>query len=122
LDNNCSMESKKSASQLKNSYGFTGESQFGEADDLIYLRARYYSPSIGRFISRDPILEPMQIGDNFVWVLPALISHSQSLNTYVYCQNNPVNHTDPTGEMAIIVIGIIGFVIGIVIPVGGCLE
>jgi RHS repeat-associated protein len=99
-----------------NPYGFTGESQFGEADDLIYLRARYYSPSIGRFISRDPILEPMRVGDRFVWVLPYLTSHSQILNPYVHVCNNPVNWTDPTGEIAVVVVLVI-FAVLIAAPI-----
>ena len=44
---------------------------------LIYLRARYYDPSIGRFISEDPIKD--------------------GTNWYVYCSNNPVAFMDPNG-------------------------
>jgi len=36
-----------------NAYGFTGEQQFNEADNLVFLRARYYSPKIGRFLQTD---------------------------------------------------------------------
>ena len=42
-----------------------------------YLRARYYDPSIGRFISEDPIFD----GDNW----------------YAYCGNDPINYIDPSG-------------------------
>ena len=44
---------------FNNTYGFTGEQQFNEPDGMVFLRARYYQPSIGRFISRDLISEPM---------------------------------------------------------------
>ena len=43
----------------------------------IYLRARYYDPSVGRFISEDPA------EDGFNW--------------YVYAGNNPVMFVDPSG-------------------------
>ncbi len=43
----------------------------------IYLRARYYDPSIGRFISEDPIKD--------------------GTNWYVYCSNNPIAFVDPSG-------------------------
>ena len=44
---------------------------------LIYLRNRYYDPSIGRFITEDPIRD----GSNW----------------YIYCDNNPVMYVDPLG-------------------------
>ena len=81
-----------------NVYGFTGEQQFNEADNLVFLRARYYDPKIGRFISRDPILAPMRNGDNFFWLLPYLARNPQTIHSYIYCGNNPVNLVDPKGE------------------------
>lgn len=44
---------------------------------MIYLRARYYSPAVQRFISQDLIKD--------------------GLNWYVYCGNNPNYYIDPTG-------------------------
>lgn len=44
---------------------------------MVYLRARYYSPDTGRFISEDPIRSGM--------------------NWYAYCHNDPINFVDPTG-------------------------
>lgn len=61
-------------------YGFTGEQQFEEPDGLVNLRARYYKPSIGRFISRDPL--GLRTGINY----------------YSYVSNNPINLIDPEGE------------------------
>jgi RHS repeat-associated protein len=64
-------------------YGFTGEQQFREADGLVFLRARYYDPRIGKFVSKDPFA--------------GFVEFPQTLNLYVYCRNNPVNLTDPNG-------------------------
>ncbi|NIN63945.1 MAG: hypothetical protein GTO63_04355 [Anaerolineae bacterium] len=61
---------------------FTGEAWDAEVE-LLYLRARYYQPETGRFVTKDP-----WAGD--VWQ-PA------TQNTYVYVTNNPVNFTDPSG-------------------------
>lgn len=54
-----------------------------EANDLSYIRARYYSPDLGRFITKDPLTG--KDGD------------SQSLNRYVYVSNNPVRFVDVNG-------------------------
>ena len=45
--------------------------------DKIYLRARTYDPTLGRFTQQDPACD--------------------GLNWYVYCSNNPVNLIDPFG-------------------------
>jgi RHS repeat-associated protein len=97
-----------------NAYGFTGQQQFGEANDLVFLRARYYNPSIGRFISKDPILSPVQGKDNFFWLLPYLIGSPQKIHPYVYCSNNPVNDIDPggtAGSSVICIFIVIGFIL-----------
>ncbi|MDA0244225.1 MAG: hypothetical protein OT477_12480 [Chloroflexi bacterium] len=64
------------------SYGYTGE-QFHAGTGLLYLRARYYSPALHAFTTRDPWAgEPLR---------PA------SLNGYNYAEANPILYTDPTG-------------------------
>ena len=65
-----------------NPYQFTGEAWDAEVG-LLYLRARYYQPEVGRFVMKDPLA-----GD--VW-------RPGTLNRYVYVVNNPVNLLDPTG-------------------------
>ncbi len=49
---------------------------------LYYMRARFYDPSIGRFISEDPI-----------W----------STNLYPYADNNPIMNIDPSGHITDVV-------------------
>jgi len=60
---------------------FTGQRLDGTG--LYYYGARYYDPSIGRFISPDVYVQ------NF--------TNPQTLNRYTYALNNPLRYTDPTG-------------------------
>jgi RHS repeat-associated protein len=62
-------------------FAFTGEQQ--DASGLTYLRARYYNPADGRFMSRDT-----WAGD---------YNSPLSLNRWMYVEGNPVNLTDPSG-------------------------
>jgi RHS repeat-associated protein len=62
---------------------YRGE-QFDSDLGLYYLRARYYSPLTGRFMSRDP-------NDGKVKV-PA------TLHKYLYTFDDPVNRIDPRGR------------------------
>jgi RHS repeat-associated protein len=64
-------------------YGFTGE-QEDNATGLLYLRARYYSPALKVFQSRDP-------WQGTGW-------RPETLNYYVYAGDNPVVYTDPSGR------------------------
>ncbi|WP_189799683.1 RHS repeat-associated core domain-containing protein, partial [Sulfuricella sp. T08] len=61
-------------------YGFTGREP--DESGLVYYRARYYDPSIGRFTQRDPI------------------GLNGGINLYSYVNNNPVNFNDPNGLLA----------------------
>lgn len=54
---------------------------------LYYLRARYYDPYIGRFVSED-----MYRGED---------NNPLSLNLYTYTHNDPINFWDPSGHAAI---------------------
>ncbi|WP_161668725.1 RHS repeat-associated core domain-containing protein [Kallotenue papyrolyticum] len=64
-------------------FGFTGELQDGTRG-LVYLRARWYQPQHGRFLSRDP------------WI--GSEEEPQTLAYYAYVHNDPANWTDPTGR------------------------
>ena len=61
---------------------YIGEYSDSETN-LSYLNARYYDPTIGRFLSQDP------------WF--GNLTSPQSLNKYSYAENNPLTYTDPTG-------------------------
>ena len=63
-------------------FGYTGE-MFDAESGLLYLRARYYDPSIGRFISADPYLGRM--------------AEPVTQNRYIYVHNNPLLYADPSG-------------------------
>ena len=65
-----------------NDYRFTGQ-QLDVASDLYYLRARYYDPAIGRFLTRDPFCG---------W-----FASPQSQNPYAYVMNSPALYADPMG-------------------------
>ncbi|MDE6102971.1 MAG: hypothetical protein K2F60_00405, partial [Oscillospiraceae bacterium] len=66
-----------------NVFRYCGE-YYDKETATVYLRARNYNPSTGRFISRDSFA-----GKN---------EEPLSLNLYTYCHNNPILHTDPTGH------------------------
>ena len=63
-------------------YGYTGE-WWQDEIELLHLRARWYSPSIGTFLSRDPWR-----GD---------VIRPPTLNGFSYTYGNPINLNDPTG-------------------------
>ena len=72
----------------ENPYRYCGEYYDKETEE-VYLRARYYEPSVGRFITRDTYTgesdEPL------------------SLHLYTYCENDGVNMVDPSGHDSYII-------------------
>ena len=67
-----------SDSTVGNRYFFTGR-RYEKEINLYYYRARYYSPDLGRFLSRDPS------------------GYADSMNLYEYVMSNPVIYIDPLG-------------------------
>jgi len=103
-----------------NPWQYCGEYCDGETG-TVYLRARYYSPKIGRFLTEDTHwnVSNMLYGDNPVkWndhiadsndplglntytYKPDIAAIMQSGNTYVYCIHNPLTYIDTSGEFVI---------------------
>ena len=73
-----------------------------------YLRARYYQPSTGRFLTEDTHWNQgnMIYGDNGNSGIPNITAIKQSGNVYVYTANNPISYIEPTGFRTYIVNGI----------------
>ena len=76
------------------SYKFTSK----ELDEtgLYYYGARYYDPSLGRFITPDTYIQDY--------------SNPQTFNRYTYCGNNPVNYIDPSGNFWGFILGLLGII------------
>ena len=64
---------------------------------LYYVSSRYYNPEIGRWINADGYIST---GNGVL-----------EKNMYAYCQNNPVNMFDPSGEIAITTLILIGSIV-----------
>jgi RHS repeat-associated protein len=77
-------EVMNSAGTASTPYGFTNEYT---SQGLIYLRARYYNPSIARFMTK------ASWGGN--------ISQPLSYNAWLYVNSNPINYTDPSGHICL---------------------
>jgi RHS repeat-associated protein len=75
-----------------NNYLYRGE-QYDPDLGLYYLRARYYNPLTGRFMSRDPE-DGKQIDP-------------RTLHKYLYAGGDPVNFLDPRGRDSILEVGAI---------------
>ena len=63
-------------------FGWNGE-YYNAVTGQVYLRARFYEPEMNRFSQKD--------------VLRGNVFSGTSLNRYLYCGDDPVNFTDPSG-------------------------
>jgi len=71
-----------------------------EETGLHYTIARYYDPQTGRFLSMDPLRD-----------------EGGSLNFYLYCDGDPINRADATGEFIFVAI-LVGIAVGAAIGAG----
>ena len=76
-------ELRKHSGTSDNAFLFTGE-QYDPEAGLYYLRARYYSPELSRFLSRD--------------TYEGTLTDPLSQNPYLYARGNPVLYVDPSGH------------------------
>jgi RHS repeat-associated protein len=90
-----------------NPFQYTGRENDGSG--LYYYRARYYSPSMQRFLREDPLnismLRLMQqqlitssLANQFISLK---LRYPQDLNPYIYVYNNPLIYIDPFGHAGI---------------------
>jgi len=68
----------ESATLTGTTFGYTGQ-RFDSETGLYHYKARYFLPSIGRFLQPDPV------------------GYGAGMNLYAYCSNDGLNHTDPDG-------------------------
>ena len=68
-------------------FGYNGRDGVVTDDNgLIYMRARYYSPEMKRFINAD--------------IIPGKLSNAITLNRFAYANGNPISFVDPFGLSA----------------------
>uniref|UniRef100_UPI000A4CA715 RHS repeat domain-containing protein n=1 Tax=Leptospira santarosai TaxID=28183 RepID=UPI000A4CA715 len=65
-------------------YKFTGQIEDKETG-LYYYKARYYEPTLGRFLQADSVIDS---------------DAPNGQNRYMYVEGNPVNYRDPSGHVS----------------------
>lgn len=90
----------------ENRYLYSGE-RYDPNSGFYYLRARFYSPQNGRFITRD--------------LLNAINTDPTSLHKYLYANANPMYYSDPSGQFSlgesVVVTAVINIVFSITVDV-----
>lgn len=79
---------------VSNPFKYAGE-VYDQETGLYYLRARYYDPTMGRFLNEDSY--------------EGQVDNPLSLNLYTYCYNEPLGHVDPSGHIVDVIADVFFF-------------
>ena len=77
------------------SFGYTAQRIDVETNGLYYYRARMYHPAWGRFMQVDPLGTLTDIPQ------ASVAGTGNRANLYIYVGNDPLNNTDPTGQLTL---------------------
>ncbi|MCR9145078.1 MAG: FG-GAP-like repeat-containing protein [bacterium] len=83
-------------------YKFQGK-ELDHTTELYYFGARYYDPDLGRFIQADSLA----VGGN--------VPHASNMDRYAAFGNNPLSFIDPSGNLGILVTGLIIWAISTIV-------
>jgi RHS repeat-associated protein len=86
-----------------------GSHPFDSESGLYYMRRRYYSPDLGRFLTPDPypLYQPHKV-----------IGNPRALHPYAYAANDPLDNVDYTGLSAWSVVGaIVGVIAAVAVAI-----
>ncbi len=75
-------------------FGYTGQ-PYDYATGFNYLRTRQYAPTLGRFVSPDPLTGSASLAGAVPQAGTTQLA--ASLNSYLYALNNPLRWVDPLG-------------------------
>ncbi len=78
-------ETRFTSGTLYTDYKFTGQREESALGGIYFFQARWFDPTLGRFMSPDTIV-------------PTSTQGTQAWDRYAFVNNNPVRYTDPTGH------------------------
>lgn len=87
----------------RNRHLFCGGTPLPGVDAVVCRRPLYYDPTPGRLTTLDPF--------------EGKLESPQSLHKYAYCHGDPVNNTDPSGQLIGALGGLVGLMVGAFISV-----